>query len=57
MKKEPEPMDFLWTDGTTSTPGEPLREDVRTEVCVIGGGMAGVLCAARTHDRDHPRVL
>lgn len=50
-------MDFLWTDGTTPTPGEPLREDVRTEVCVIGGGMAGVLCAARTHGRDHPQVL
>lgn len=40
-------MDFLWTDGTTHTPGEPLREDVHTEVCVIGGGMAGVLCAAQ----------
>lgn len=32
-------MDFLWTDGTTHTPGEPLRENVHTEVCVIGGGM------------------
>lgn len=40
-------MDFLWTDGTTHTPGEPLREDVHTEVCMIGGGMAGVLCAAQ----------
>lgn len=49
-------MDFLWIGGTTPTPGEPLREDMHTEVCVIGG-MAGVLCTARTHDRDHPRVL
>lgn len=32
-------MDFLWTDGTTHTPGEPLWEDVHTEVCVIGGSM------------------
>ena len=32
MKKKPEPMDFLWTNGTTHTPGEPLREDVHTEV-------------------------
>lgn len=36
-------MDFLWTDGATPTPGKPLQEAVHTEVCVIGGGMAGVL--------------
>lgn len=39
-------MDFLWTDGTTPTPGEPLQEDVHTEVCVIGGGMAEMMIAA-----------
>ena len=33
-------MDFLWTDGTTPPSSEPLQEDVHTEVCVIGGGMA-----------------
>lgn len=50
-------MDFLWTDGTTPTPGEPLREDVHTEVCVIGGGMAGVLCAAQLTARGIDNVL
>lgn len=50
-------MDFLWTDGTTHTPGEPLREDVHTEVCVIGGGMAGVLCAAQLTARGIDNVL
>ena len=50
-------MDFLWTDGTTPTPGEPLREDVHTEVCVIGGGMAGVLCAAQLTAQGIDNVL
>lgn len=50
-------MDFLWTDGTTPTPGEPLQEDVHTEVCVIGGGMAGVLCAAQLTAQGIDNVL
>lgn len=50
-------MGFLWTDGTTHTPGEPLREDVHTEVCVIGGGTAGVLCAAQLTARGIDNVL
>lgn len=47
-------MDFLWTDGTTHTPGEPLREDVHAEVCVIGGGMTETIresCDAHVHLR------
>ena len=50
-------MDFLWTDGATPTPGKPLREAVHTEVCVIGGGMAGVLCAAQLTAQGIDNVL
>ena len=38
-------MKYLWTDGITPAPHEKLRGDLRTDVCVIGGGMAGILCA------------
>ena len=50
-------MDFLWTDGTTPPSSEPLQEDVHTEVCVIGGGMAGVLCAAQLTAQGIDNVL
>ena len=50
-------MDFLWTDGATPMPGKPLREAVHTEVCVIGGGMAGVLCAAQLTAQGIDNVL
>lgn len=50
-------MDFLWTDGVSPRQGAPLREDVHTDVCVIGGGMAGVLCAARLTAQGIDNVL
>jgi len=35
----------IWS-GTTSLPAfEPLRGDLSTDVLIIGGGMAGLLCA------------
>ncbi|MDY3845919.1 MAG: FAD-dependent oxidoreductase [Eubacteriales bacterium] len=40
-------MRYLWTDGVSPEPGQKLSGDVHTEVCIIGGGMAGILCAAR----------
>ena len=40
-------MHSLWTEGIRPVQGRELRGDIRTEVCVIGGGMTGVLCAAR----------
>ena len=43
MQKEPELMDFLWTDSTTPPSSEPLPEAVHTAACVNGGGLAGVL--------------
>lgn len=40
-------MKYLWTDGITPASGKKLSGEIHTDVCVIGGGMAGVLCAAR----------
>ena len=38
-------MDSVWTQ-TGSLPGfEPLQKDLKTDVLIIGGGMAGLLCA------------
>ena len=50
-------MNFLWTDGTTPPSSQPLQEDVHTEMCVIGGGMAGVLCAAQLTAQGIDNVL
>ena len=38
-------MDFLWTKATTPPRFSTLDGDISTDVLVIGGGMAGVLCA------------
>lgn len=50
-------MNYLWTDGVTPPTGRQLRGEVRTDVCVIGGGMAGVLCAAELSARGIDNVL
>ncbi|MGM9682945.1 MAG: FAD-dependent oxidoreductase [Eubacteriales bacterium] len=50
-------MRYLWTDGTSPVPGRMLRGEVNTDVCVIGGGMAGVLCAARLTERGIDNLL
>ena len=38
-------MDSIWTQTAQLPRSEPLRSDLRTGVLVIGGGMAGLLCA------------
>ena len=38
-------MDFLWQKTAQMPEFSPLEQDIKTEVLVIGGGMAGVLCA------------
>lgn len=44
-ERENEKMESIWMDGV-SLPGFPaLQGDVTTDVLVIGGGMAGLLCA------------
>lgn len=38
-------MNFLWTQDVTPPPFPQLRGDCSTDILIIGGGMAGVLCA------------
>ena len=40
-------MDSVWTKTAQMPSFEPLREDVQTDVLIIGGGLAGLLCADR----------
>ncbi len=38
-------MDSIWTKTAQLPQFEPLRSDLNTDVLIIGGGLAGVLCA------------
>lgn len=38
-------MDSIWTRTAQPPKFDPLRSDLKTDVLIIGGGMAGVLCA------------
>lgn len=38
-------MDSIWTKTARLPQCEPLRSDLNTDVLIIGGGLAGVLCA------------
>ena len=38
-------MDSIWTKTAQLPQFDPLRSDLRTDVLIIGGGLAGVLCA------------
>ena len=38
-------MDSIWTKTARRPQFEPLRSDLNTDVLIIGGGLAGVLCA------------
>ena len=40
-------MDSIWTKTARLPQFEPLRSDLNTDVLIIGGGLAGVLCAYR----------
>lgn len=42
-------MEYLWTKGVTPPVFPTLEGDKTTQVLVIGGGMAGVLCALQLH--------
>ena len=38
-------MDSIWTKTCTIPQREPLQKDIKTDVVVIGAGMAGILIA------------
>lgn len=38
-------MNSVWSDGTSIQSFNKLRGDVKTDVLIVGGGMAGILCA------------
>ena len=38
-------MDSIWTQTTQLPHFEPLKQDAQTDVLIIGGGIAGLLCA------------
>ena len=42
-------MDSLWLDTSALPRFEPLGQDIETDVLIIGGGLAGVLCAYMLH--------
>ena len=40
-------MDSIWTKTAQLPQFDPLRSDLKTDVLIIGGGLAGVLCACK----------
>lgn len=38
-------MDSVWTQTVTLPSFEPLQSDLKTDILIIGGGIAGLLCA------------
>lgn len=38
-------MYSVWSDSVKPPTFEPLKKDIRTDVLIIGGGIAGILCA------------
>ena len=39
-------MDSIWTQTEKLPEFAPLEGDLKTDVLIIGGGMAGLLCAS-----------
>ena len=42
-------MDSIWTSDVTLPRYETLKGNIKTDVLIIGGGMAGILCAYELH--------
>ncbi len=50
-------MDSIWTEGTRLPHFEALKGDVKTDVLIIGGGMAGILCAFFLQEKGVDYIL
>ena len=50
-------MHSIWTETAKIGAFPPLRGDAKTDVLIIGGGMAGVLCARSLHDAGVDYIL
>lgn len=50
-------MSSLWEQTAAVSRFEPLHQDIKTDVLIIGGGMAGILCAYLLHRTGVSYVL
>lgn len=50
-------MHSIWSDTVNLPKFEPLRRDIKTDVLIIGGGIAGVLCAFMLEEAGVKYVL
>lgn len=50
-------MQSLWEQASRQTEFRRLEQDAKTEVLIIGGGMAGILCAYLLHQAGVPYIL
>lgn len=40
-------MESIWRESISPKSFEPLKEDIKTDVLIVGGGIVGILCAHR----------
>ena len=50
-------MHSIWADSIKLPSFESLKKDIKTDVLIIGGGMAGILCAYKLHQSNVNYIL
>lgn len=50
-------MESIWSEAANLPSFDPLYGDIRTDVLIIGGGMAGLLCAKKLQDAGVDYIL